>query len=59
MKTVKCQEIVAAASPIPAMKAVKNEAEIEGYRSAMLKDGVAMVKFLKWLKPVVQAGGQN
>ena len=58
-KTVKCQEIVAAGSPIPAMKAVKNEAEIEGYRSAMLKDGVAMVKFLKWLKPAVEAGGQT
>ena len=58
-KTVKCQEIVAAASPIPAMQAVKNEAEIEGYRSAMLKDGVAMVKFLKWLKPAVEAGGQT
>lgn len=58
-KTVKCQEIVAAASPIPAMKAVKNEAEIEGYRSAMLKDGVAMVKFLKWLKPAVETGGQT
>lgn len=58
-KTVKCQEIVAAASPIPAMKAVKNEVEIEGYRSAMLKDGVAMVKFLKWLKPAVEAGGQT
>lgn len=58
-KTVKCQEIVAAASPIPAMKTVKNKAEIEGYRSAMLKDGVAMVKFLKWLKPAVEAGGQT
>lgn len=58
-KTVKCQEIVAAGSPIPAMKAVKNKAEIAGYRSAMLKDGVAMVKFLKWLKPAVEAGGQT
>ena len=58
-KAVECQEIVAAGSPIPAMKAVKNKAEIEGYRSAMLKDGVAMVKFLKWLKPAVEAGGQT
>ena len=58
-KSVKCQEIVAAGSPIPAMKAVKNKAEIEGYHSAMLKDGVAMVKFLKWLKPAVEAGGQT
>lgn len=56
-KAVRCQEIVQASSPIPAMKAVKNEAEIAGYRSAMLKDGVAMVKFLKWLLPAVEAGG--
>ena len=46
-------------SPIAPMKAVKNEAEIRGYRSAMLKDGIAMVKFLRWLKPAVEAGGQT
>lgn len=58
-KAVRCQEIVQASSPIPAMKAVKNEAEIAGYRCAMLKDGVAMVKFLKWLLPAVEAGGET
>lgn len=58
-KAVKCQEVVSAKSPIPAMKAVKNETEIQGYRNAMLRDGVAMVKFLKWLKPAVEAGGQS
>ncbi len=58
-KTVRCQEIVSGKSPVPAMKAVKNEAEIAGYRRAMLRDGVAMVKFLKWLKPAVEAGGQT
>ena len=58
-KAVRCQEIVQASSPIPAMKAVKNEAEIAGYRSAMLKDGVAVVKFLKWLLPAVEAGGET
>ena len=58
-KAVRCQEIVQASSPIPAMKAVKNEAEIAGYRSAMLKDGVALVKFLKWLLPAVEAGGET
>lgn len=58
-KAVRCQEIVHASSPIPAMKAVKNDAEIAGYRRAMLKDGVAMVKFLKWLLPVVEAGGET
>lgn len=58
-KAVKCEEVIAAKSPIPAMKAIKNEVEIQGYRNAMLKDGVAMVKFLKWLKPAVEAGGQT
>ena len=58
-KTVRCQEIVSHTSPIPAMKAVKCEAEIAGYRRAMLRDGVAMVKFLKWLVPAVEAGGQT
>ena len=58
-KTVRCQEIVSHTSPIPAMKALKCEAEIAGYRRAMLRDGVAMVKFLKWLVPAVEAGGQT
>ena len=48
-----------APSPIPAMKAVKNDAEIEGFRRAMLRDGIAMVKFLHWLKPAVEAGGET
>ena len=48
---------VDAPSPIPAMRAVKNEAEIAGYRRSMLRDGVAMVKFLRWLTPAVAAGG--
>ena len=48
-----------AESPIAAMKAIKNSQEIEGFRAAMLRDGVAMVKFLKWLKPAVEAGGQT
>lgn len=41
--------VVRGVSPIAAMKAVKNEKEIQGFKSAMLRDGIAMVKFLKWL----------
>ena len=48
---------VFAASPIPAMKAVKNPVEIESYRNAMTKDGVAMVKFLCWLEKAMSAEG--
>jgi Xaa-Pro aminopeptidase len=32
------------------MKTVKNPTEMAGFRSAMLRDGIAMVKFLKWLE---------
>ena len=53
------REVVRAQSPIPEMKSHKNETEIRGFRNAMLRDGIAMVKFLKWLKPAVEAGGQT
>ena len=43
------REVVEEESPVKRMKTVKNEREIAGFRSAMLKDGIAMVKFLKWL----------
>ena len=52
-------EIVETESPVKRMKTVKNATEIAGFRSAMLKDGIAMVKFLRWLKPAVEAGGQT
>ena len=42
-------EIVEEESPVKRMKTVKNETEIAGFRSAMLKDGIALVKFLYWL----------
>lgn len=46
-------------SPVPLMKAVKNEAEIRGFHAAMLRDGVAMVKFLKWLEEAVPQGNET
>ena len=50
---------VDAESPVMMMKAVKSADEIAGFRKAMLHDGVAMVRFLRWLKPAVEAGGQT
>ncbi len=59
-KTVNSQLlIVNSPSPVPAMKAVKNDAEQRGFRQAMIRDGVAIVRFLRWLKPAVEAGGQT
>ena len=59
MQAIRAQEVVREASPVPALKAVKSQAEQEGFRHAMLRDGVAMVRFLRWLKPAVEAGGQT
>ncbi len=53
------EEHIIGKSPIPAMKAVKNAQEIAGFHNAMVRDGVAMVKFLKWLRPAVELGGQT
>lgn len=46
-------------SPISSMKSVKNRIEIEGLKNAMLRDGVAMVKFLRWLEEAVPQGGET
>lgn len=53
------RNIVRAASPIPSMKCVKNDREAAGFRNAMLRDGIAMTKFLAWLLPAVESGGQT
>ena len=52
-------KVVEHSSLIAPMKAIKNEAEIRGFRNAMIRDGVAMVKFLRWLKPAVAAGNET
>lgn len=57
-KTV-TREIVEEESPVKRMKTIKNPIEIAGFKSAMLKDGIAMVKFLRWLKPAVESGEQS
>ena len=58
-RSARCPKVLRAQSPVPQMKSVKNEVEIQGFRNAMLRDGIAMVKFLSWLRPAVEAGGQT
>ncbi|MDO4512355.1 MAG: aminopeptidase P family N-terminal domain-containing protein, partial [Bacteroidales bacterium] len=43
-------------SPIIAMKGIKNESQIAGFRQAMLYDGVAMVRMMMWLEQNVASG---
>jgi Xaa-Pro aminopeptidase len=43
-------------SPADLMKSKKNETELKGFRNAMLKDGIALVKFYMWMEKAVPAG---
>ncbi|MCB1184257.1 aminopeptidase P family protein [bacterium] len=49
-------EIHLETSPITPMKAVKNEVQINGIVNAHRRDGVAMIKFLRWLERAVPKG---
>lgn len=42
--------------PVIFMKAMKNPVELEGFRTAHLKDGAAVVKFWKWLEETLAKG---
>lgn len=49
-------EIIYGDSPILLLKAIKNEVELDGFRRAMVTDGVALVRFFRWLESAVTAG---
>lgn len=51
--------IIQGASPVALLKAIRNEQEIEGIHAAMQRDGVALVKFLKWLEETVPTGQET
>src|SRR6185312_17447221 len=49
-------KVTRGADPIALMKAIKNQAEIEGTRTAHVRDGVAMVRFLAWFEQEARLG---
>lgn len=51
--------IIEGASPVTLLKAIRNEQEIAGIHAAMQRDGVALVKFLKWLEEAVHTGKET
>lgn len=51
--------VIEAPSPVALLKAVRNEQETAGLRQAMQRDGVALVKFLKWLEEAVPQGTET
>ncbi|WP_106829747.1 aminopeptidase P family protein [Parabacteroides pacaensis] len=47
---------IEASSPIAMLKAIKNDTEIQGFRNAMIKDGIAMTRFYMWLEKALATG---
>ncbi|XP_050359919.1 xaa-Pro aminopeptidase ApepP-like [Nymphalis io] len=43
-------------SPVALMKCIKNDVELRGFRSSHIRDGVAVVRFLRWVHEEVSAG---
>lgn len=43
-------------NPIPLMRAQKNDVELEGFRQAMVRDGVALTHFYRWLEGALADG---
>ena len=52
-------KIIRGESPVSLLKAIRNEQEIAGLHEAMRKDGVALVKFLKWLEEALPSGRET
>lgn len=52
-------KIVRGESPVTLLKAIRNEQEIAGIHHAMQRDGVALVRFLKWLEQSVPSGKET
>lgn len=49
-------EIIGGIAPANTLKSIKNEVEISGFRKAVLKDGIAMTRFFKWLEEAMAKG---
>lgn len=50
--------IIEGISPANQLKSTKNETEIEGFRRVVVKDGVALTRFFKWLEEEMATGNR-
>lgn len=48
--------VIEGISPAAHLKSIKNETEINGFRKAVVKDGIALVRFYSWLESQMEAG---
>ncbi|MET3438219.1 aminopeptidase P family protein [Sphingomonas sp. 1185] len=52
-------KVLALRDPVVLTKAIKNPAEVAGHRAASVRDGAAMVRFLRWVESECSKGGQT
>ena len=52
-------KVLALRDPVVLTKAIKNPAEVAGHRAASVRDGAAMVRFLRWVELECPKGGQT
>ena len=55
---LECDKVYAT-SPVEALKAIKNEVQINGFRKAMERDGAALVRLFKWIEETAPSGTIN
>lgn len=51
-------DLISEVSPVALEKLIKNEVELEGFRQCHIRDGIAVVRFFKWLHQTTDAGGK-
>ncbi|XP_052746084.1 xaa-Pro aminopeptidase ApepP isoform X2 [Bicyclus anynana] len=50
--------LISEVSPVALAKLIKNEVELEGFRQCHIRDGIAVVRFFRWLHAQLDAGHQ-
>ncbi|MDH8701424.1 Xaa-Pro aminopeptidase [Dysgonomonadaceae bacterium PH5-43] len=53
-----CNIVKCDVNPVDYLKAIKNQTEIDGFKNAMIKDGVALTKFFIWLEKQLASGNK-
>ncbi|KAL0572406.1 hypothetical protein V5O48_009567, partial [Marasmius crinis-equi] len=48
--------VITAASPVAALKAIKNSVEVEGFRQSHIRDGAALARYFAWLEESLATG---
>ena len=51
-----CKVVYTSVHPVDMLKSIKNDTEIAGFRSAMKKDGVSLVRFWMWFEEALKKG---